>query len=246
MKDIQGYFDYLKEKLNSCVETQSENIEKAADMILESFHAGGEFYAFGTGHSHMIAEELYTRAGGLAFVHAILPPELMLHEMVNKSTNIERLPGYAKALLDLYPITEKDVFLIVSNSGRNSVPVEMAMEAHKKGAKVIALTSMKHSSKCTSRQKDGLKLYQVADLVLDNQAEYGDAGYYVGENEIPVAGTSDFIGIAIVQALVVAIASKLEANGEEVPVFRSGNVDGADEMNAHLHEKYIHNNPYIL
>ncbi len=246
MKDIQGYFKLLNEKLNDLENTQSENIEKAADMIVESFLSGGEFYAFGTGHSHMIVEELYTRAGGLAFVHPILPPELMLHEMVNKSTNIERLPGYAKALLDLYPVTNKDVFLIISNSGRNSVPVEMAMEARKRGAKVICITSMKHSSTCTSRQKDGYKLYQVSDLVIDNQAEYGDAGYYVGKHQIPVAGTSDFIGIAIVQTLTVAIASKLEAKGLEVPVFRSGNVDGAEEINYSLHKKYIEKNPYIL
>lgn len=239
MNDIQGYFDFLKTKLNDLVETQSENIDKAADMIVESFLKGGRFYAFGTGHSHMIVEELYTRAGGLAFVKPILPSEMMLHELANKSSALERLPGYAKAILDLYPVGENDVFLIISNSGRNSAPVEMAMEAHKRGAKVICITSLKHSTKVTSRQNDGKKLYEVSDLVLDNQAEYGDAAYYVGEWNVPVAGTSDFIGIAIVQTLTVAIASKLAERGEEVPVFRSGNVDGAEEVNLKLHEKYV-------
>lgn len=239
MNDIQGYFDFLKTKLNDLVETQSENIDKAADMIVESFLKGGRFYAFGTGHSHMIVEELYTRAGGLAFVKPILPSEMMLHELANKSSALERLPGYAKAILDLYPVGEDDVFLIISNSGRNSAPVEMAMEAHKRGAKVICITSLKHSTKVTSRQNDGKKLYEVSDLVLDNQAEYGDAAYYVGEWNVPVAGTSDFIGIAIVQTLTVAIASKLAERGEEVPVFRSGNVDGAEEVNLKLHEKYV-------
>lgn len=239
MNDIQGYFDFLKTKLNDLVETQSENINKAADMIVESFLKGGRFYAFGTGHSHMIVEELYTRAGGLAFVKPILPSEMMLHELANKSSALERLPGYAKAILDLYPVGENDVFLIISNSGRNSAPVEMAMEAHKRGAKVICITSLKHSTKVTSRQNDGKKLYEVSDLVLDNQAEYGDAAYYVGEWNVPVAGTSDFIGIAIVQTLTVAIASKLAERGEEVPVFRSGNVDGAEEVNLKLHEKYV-------
>ena len=239
MNDIQGYFDFLKTKLNDLVETQSENIDKVADMIVESFLKGGRFYAFGTGHSHMIVEELYTRAGGLAFVKPILPSEMMLHELANKSSALERLPGYAKAILDLYPVGENDVFLIISNSGRNSAPVEMAMEAHKRGAKVICITSLKHSTKVTSRQNDGKKLYEVSDLVLDNQAEYGDAAYYVGEWNVPVAGTSDFIGIAIVQTLTVAIASKLAERGEEVPVFRSGNVDGAEEVNLKLHEKYV-------
>ncbi|MBP3398462.1 MAG: SIS domain-containing protein [Erysipelotrichaceae bacterium] len=239
MKELSGYFDFLKEKLNDCAETQMELIDEAADLIVDSFLKGGRFYAFGTGHSHMIVEEMYTRAGGLAFIQPILPPEMMLHEMPDKSSRLERLPGYAKALLDLYPVSQKDVFLIISNSGRNSVPVEMAMEAKKRGAKVIALTSMKHTTQVTSRQKDGIKLYEAADLVLDNQAEYGDAAYYVENWDVPVAGTSDFIGIAIVQALTVAIASKLASMGEEVPVFRSGNVDGAEEVNQRLHQKYL-------
>ena len=239
MNDIQGYFDFLKQKLEDCVTTQSSAIDQAAEMIVDSFLKGGRFYAFGTGHSHMIVEELYTRAGGLAFVKPILPSEMMLHELANKSSALERLPGYSKAILDLYPVSENDVFLIISNSGRNSAPVEMAMEAHRRGAKVICITSMKHSTKVSSRQKDGKKLYEVSDLVLDNQAEYGDAAYYVGDWNVPVAGTSDFIGIAIVQTLTVAIASKLAERGEEVPVFRSGNVDGAEEVNLKLHEKYV-------
>ena len=239
MKEIQGYFDVLQSKLTDLMETQKETIDQAADLIVDSFLKGGRFYAFGTGHSHMIVEELYTRAGGLAFVKPILPTEMMLHEMPTKSSALERLPGYAKAILDLYPVGEQDVFLIVSNSGRNSAPVEMALEAQKRGAKVICITSMKHSTQVTSRQKDGLKLYEVSDLVLDNQAEYGDAAYYVGQWNVPVAGTSDFIGIAIVQTLTVAIAAKLAAMGKEVPVFRSGNVDGAEEVNHKLHMQYV-------
>jgi uncharacterized phosphosugar-binding protein len=128
MKEIQGYFDVLQSKLQSCMQTQKEAIDQAADMIVDSFLKGGRFYAFGTGHSHLIVEELYTRAGGLAFVKPILPTEMMLHEMPTKSSALERLPGYAKAILDLYPVEENDVFLIISNSGRNSAPVEMAME----------------------------------------------------------------------------------------------------------------------
>ena len=239
MDDIQAYFDVLKTKLNDLIDTQSENIDQAADMIVDSFLNGGRFYAFGTGHSHLMVEELYTRAGGLAFVKPILPTEMMLHEMPTKSSALERLPGYAKAILDLYPVEEHDVFLIVSNSGRNSAPVEMAMEAHRRGAKVICITSMKHSCQVSSRQKDGKKLYEVSDLVIDNQAEYGDAAYYVGKWQVPVAGTSDFIGIAIVQTLTAAVASKLADLGHDVPVFRSGNVDGANEVNLELHMKYV-------
>ncbi len=239
MQSTQDYFAFLADKLQACLDTQCEQIEQAASMILNSHRQGGNFYAFGSGHSHMIAEELYTRAGGLAFVKAILPPELMLHERVNKSTNLERLGGYAKALLDLYPITERDVFLIISNSGRNSVPVEMAIEAKKKGAYVIALTSLRHSKRVSSRQKEGKKLYEVADLVLDNQAGYGDAEFTLPSWPVPIAGTSDFTGIAMVQALTVTIAQKMVEEGEEPPIFRSANIDGAEEINRRLHEQYI-------
>lgn len=235
---VQNYFDILAEKLQACRETQSENIKKAAEMIVDSQLKGGNFYVFGTGHSHMIAEELYTRAGGLAFVKIILPPELMLHQMVDKSTQLERLPGYAKVILDLYPIDERDVVMIISNSGRNSVPVEVAMEFKAKGAQVIAITSMRHSSQVTSRQKDGKKLYEVADLVLDNQAVFGDAAYTPEGYDKPVAGTSDFIGIAIVQTMVVAIVERMLELGEEPPVFLSANIDGSAEKNLKWALKY--------
>ncbi len=224
MRTADRYFEFLQQKLHDAQTTQMENLEKAADKIVASVNAGGNFYVFGSGHSHMIAEELFDRAGGLQFVKAILMPELMLHEMFHKSTNLERLPGYAKAILDLYPVSENDVFLIISNSGRNSVPVEMALEAKKRGAFVIALTSLRHSSQVESRQKDGLKLFEVADLVLDNQAELGDASFVIEGAPAPVAGISDFIGIALAQSLVVLITEKMVKNGQVPPIYISANV----------------------
>ncbi len=224
MNHAEKYFDFLHTKLQDAQKTQLENLNTAAEKIIEAINKGGNFYVFGSGHSHMVAEELYTRAGGFSFVKAILPPELMLHQMYHKSTNLERLPGYAKAILDLYPVDEKDVFLIISNSGRNSVPVEMAMEAKKRGAYVIALTSLRHSSHVESRQKDGHKLYEVADLTLDNQAELGDASFRVEGCDAPVAGISDFIGIALVQTMTVLITEKMVQNGQKPPVLISANV----------------------
>lgn len=225
MKSAEQFFELLHQKLKDGQDSQMQNLETAADWIVESHNSKGNFYVFGSGHSHMIAEELYTRAGGLDFVKAILPPELMLHEMMHKSTNLERLPGYAKALLDLYPVDEKDVFLIISNSGRNSVPVEMAMEAKKRGAKVIALTSLRHSTQVESRQIDGKKLYEVADLVLDNQAELGDASFHLEKVEAPIGGISDFMGIALVQTMVVMIADKMVHNNQAAPILYSANAE---------------------
>lgn len=236
MDTVNKYFEFLQQKLKDAQTTQVENLQVAADMILASVNDGGNFYVFGSGHSHMVAEELYTRAGGLSFVKAILPPELMLHQMPRKSTNLERLSGYSKAILDLYPITEKDTFLIITNSGRNNAPIEMCLEAQKRGAKVIALTSLHHSKGVTSRHVGGKNLYEIADLVLDNQAELGDASFYVEGVDSPVGGISDFIGIALAQALVVTITEKMIKSGQTPPVLRSANVDEGDAYNQKIRE----------
>ena len=229
---------YLAEILNKTIDTQEEALENAAEIVSKSCENGGRFYVFGSGHSHMVAEEIYIRAGGLAYVRAILPPELMLHEMPNKSTWLERLDGYSEALLKLYKVDEKDTIMIVSNSGRNSVPVEMALGAKALGAKVIAMTSMEHSTQTTSRHKSGKKLYEIADVVLDNGAKKGDAAFYIEGLDTPTGPTSDAIGIALAQALIASTIDKLVRAGCDVPVFKSSNVDGADDYNNKLFDMY--------
>ena len=238
MSTASRYFDYLNSKLQEVVEHELPNIQKAADLVTESCVQGGKFYVFGSGHSHMIAEELYLRAGGLALVHAILPPELMLHEMANKSTYLERIEGYAKAMTELYRLEEKDTIMVISNSGRNAVPVEMCLEAKAKGAKVIAMTSMKHSASCTSRHSSGLKMYQIADVTIDNCADIGDASFPIEGLSYPIGPTSDAVGIAIAQALVCRVVDKLVQQGIEPPIFKSSNVDGGDANNNELFAKY--------
>lgn len=136
---IDKYFSYLHEHLDK-MEMEKENIISASDLIVESIKNGGKMYVFGFGHSHIMWEEIYMRAGGLALVHAILPPELMTHEMPNKSMYMERLEGNAEAILTLYKVDAKDTIVIISNSDRNAVTVEMAMKAKEIGCKVIVMT----------------------------------------------------------------------------------------------------------
>ena len=232
------YIEYLQSKLQEVLDNEMPNIEKAAQLMTESCLKGGRIYVFGTGHSHMIAEEMYIRAGGLAPVHAILPPELMLGPMALKSTLVERMEGYAPALADLYCIDEKDTLIVVSNSGRNAVPVEMCLAAKAKGASVVALTSMQHSSGSTSRHSSGKRMFEVADVVIDNCAVKGDAGLWIDGLDLPIGGVSDAVGVAIAQVLTTEIIERMVKAGVEPPVFCSSNVDGGDEKNAHLFETY--------
>lgn len=232
------YIEFAIEKLLALKETQSQAIDQGAAMIADACVHGGYVYIFGSGHSHMIAEEVYLRAGGLALVKGILPGEVMLHEMANKSTMIERLDGYATALLDLYKVEASDVLIIISNSGRNPLPVEMAMEAQKRGVPVIAITSMKHTTQASSRHHSGKNLYQYADVVIDNLTPMGDAEYIVEGLDTPTGATSTITGSVIIQSLVTIAIAKMIEQGMMPPVFKSSNVDGGDDHNDRLFETH--------
>lgn len=238
MNTAKRYLEYLQGKIQEVVDHELPNIDRAAQLVADSCLKGGRFYVFGSGHSHLIAEEFYIRAGGLALVHAILPPELMLSQMATKSTCVERMEGYGPMLVDLYEIDEKDTLMVISNSGRNAVPVEMCLAAKAKGANVIAMTSLQHTKDVTSRHSSGKKICDIADVTIDNCAVKGDAAFPVEGVAIPMGPTSDATGIAIAQAMTCVIAEKIAAAGVEPPVFVSSNVDGGDEKNAWLYKKY--------
>ena len=238
METAMRFFNHAQQKLQQVLEHEMPNIQIAADFVTESCKQGGKFYVFGSGHSHMVAEELYLRAGGLALVHGILPPELMLHEMANKSTYLERIEGYSQALVELYRVEAKDTIMVISNSGRNPVPVEMCLAAKAKGAKVIAMTSMQHATGCTSRHSSGKKMYEIADVTIDNWGEPGDAAFPIEGLDSCIGPTSSITGITIAQALVCQVVDNLVKAGMEPPVFKSSNTDGGDEHNNRMFETY--------
>ncbi|MBC7814187.1 MAG: SIS domain-containing protein, partial [Burkholderiales bacterium] len=216
-------------------------LEQAAEMVAVSLQADGMLHTFGTGHGHLLAEEIFYRAGSLVTVNAILDPTLMLHISALASTAAERLPGYAEVVLERYTVNSGDVLIIASNSGRNAVPIEMALAAQKRGLKVIALTSMRHSQSQPSRHASGQRLYDIADVVLDNCGEIGDAALTVEGVAAKVGPTSTVIGAALLHALLYTVIEKLATRGFTPPVTISANIDhaAADEQ-ARLFQQYRH------
>ncbi|RZU13688.1 putative phosphosugar-binding protein [Kribbella rubisoli] len=224
MAGAEEYFGKALAIAQQAAETQLGAIRVAAGLVAEALAGGKRFWAFGTGHSHALAEELYGRAGGLADVRAILEPGLMLHEGLQKSSLLERLPGLAEVLLEINQVESGDVVLIASNSGRNAVPVEFALGARKRGAQVIALTSMAHTTSTMSRAPGGQRLFETADVVIDNCGVPGDALIEVPGSPELTGATSTMVGAMLVQALTVEVVARLAERGETPNVLRSQNV----------------------
>ena len=213
------------------IETCSQESRHFSD---ERFKEGHKFFVSGSGHSHTMAEEMYARAGGLAFV----VPIFTMTEHPTKSSHIERLSGYAKILAELYGISCGDVVLIASNSGRNAYPIELALEAKSRAAHVVAITSMKHTTAQSSRHSCGKNLYQIADIVIDNCGEIGDCALSIDGLDAKLCPTSSMANSFIAQCINVACAEYLIEHNVEVPIFSSLNCDGTEERNDKLFKKY--------
>ena len=203
----------------------------AAQWCADTVAGGGLLHVFGAGHSHMAAEEAFYRAGGLVPVNAVLVEWLMLHQRSRRASLLERQPGLGELIVSTEPVEQGDVFFVVSNSGRNPAPVEVAEAAKSRGAKVVALTSRQHSNAVAARGGRGVKLADIADLVIDTHAPLGDAAVLIDE-DLRAGGVSSVMNLVIIQTIVVATASMLVERGLQPPIFKSGNLDGSDEWNA--------------
>ena len=210
------------------------SLSAAAALVADSLARRGSVHAFGTGHSHMLAEELFYRAGGLVRVKPILFEGLMLHAGAELSTSLERLPGVAAALLEQHPIALGDVLVVASNSGGNAVVREMASLARAREIPVIAIVSRAHASSGSARAAGATNLQDVADVVIDNGGAPGDAAVAIDGFAQRVGPTSTVVGAAALNAIVAEAAERLVAQGIEPEVFLSSNVDGGDDVNARL------------
>ncbi|WP_169307364.1 sugar isomerase domain-containing protein [Chitiniphilus eburneus] len=218
--------DYITASLprvQALIERQQDALSQAAERMVEAVAADRLIYAFGTGHSHMIPMELFGRAGGLANAAAILDDTILNGAGATRSSRMERLPGLADILWDEFGVSAGDVMLIVSNSGLNASVVEMAQRARRESVYCIAITSLQQSQANTARHASGAKLYQVADLVIDNGAPDGDALLHYGD--LGTGAFSSLSGIAIAQTLVAETVRRCVERGIEVPLYQSQNTD---------------------
>lgn len=222
------YRDQIVDILERVVESQSLALDAARDAVAAALAADRLVYVAGSGHSHLLAEEVFYRAGGIAAAQAILDPELMLHLGAERSTLLEREEGRAERVLADYAVGPGDVVFIASNSGRNAYPIEMALACKARGATTIALTSLRHATATTSRHGSGKLLYQLTDLVLDNGGEYGDAALSVGSGDVRMGPTSTIAGVFILNTVLAEAVDQLARRGVEVDVYQSANMQGAE------------------
>lgn len=237
MSAVQAYFNHLSALLVRTQETQGENMERAARAIADCLKSGHMVYTLGTGHGHLLALEVFYRAGGMARVCPVLDERLMLHISASGSTQWERREEIVSDLLNKYPIGAGDVLIASSNSGRNGAAVLYPMEARRRGATVVALTSMQHSQSVTPRNSAGLRLFETADIVLDNGGVPGDASLTMPDG-MAVGPTSTAVGAAMLQAIACRVKEISLEEGWEAEFFKSSNIDGGDEYNEKLLEKY--------
>jgi uncharacterized phosphosugar-binding protein len=230
----QRYLDAARNLVERLVVTEWPSIDAAATLVADALERGGTVHAFGTGHSHMLAEELFYRAGGLVRVNPILFEGLMLHAGAELSTSLERLPGLAEALLEQHPIIAGDVLVVASNSGGNAVVSTLAQSARQRGAAVIAVVSRTHATSAAARATMYPRLHEVADVVIDNGGAVGDAAIEARGFATRVGPTSTVVGAAALNAVVAEAVERLVARGVHPEVFTSSNVEGGDAVNARL------------
>jgi len=229
------YFDLAIEALAKARDTQSEPIQRAAEVMVNAIQGGQSLFSFGASHSFITTEELVYRTGGLMLINPIYPHGMNLFVRPLTATSaMERVLGLGSQMLESSPAREGDVLLLTSASGRNAVIIDMALAAREMGIKTIGLTSVAYTTGVSSRHPSGKKLAGLCDVVIDNCVPYGDAAVSIEGLDQKVGPLSSVTGCAIVNALVAEVVGRLVERGIEPPVFVSANLDGGDERNARL------------
>ncbi|MBA2873284.1 putative phosphosugar-binding protein [Anoxybacillus caldiproteolyticus] len=235
---ISEYFQHIHKLLVAVEKEEKETLLIAAKKVSECIQRAGIIQLFGCGHSHLLAEEVFYRAGGLVPIKPILIESLMLHEGAVRSSQLEKETGYARTFLEKEDIRKEDVVFVISNSGRNPVPIDVALWAKQCGAYVIGITSLQYSKALPSLHPSGKHLWECVDLAINNYSVKGDAVLTHPHVSVPFAPTSTIIGAAILHAIFAEAIVMIAEHGKETPIFVSGNLQEGQEHNQKLIEMY--------
>jgi uncharacterized phosphosugar-binding protein len=243
MNAIQDFLQKSRNIINS-VEAQANGIAQAAQWFTASILKGRMVHVFGSGHSRIMVEEMWPRYGSFPGFNPIVELSLTFHNLVvgangqRQAMFLENVEGLAERILRNFGITDDDTALIISSSGSNIVPVEMAELLQQKKVKVVAIITQQHAAASTSKRKDGKKLGDFADLVLDTGAPAGDAMVYVPGLETPVAPGSTVGGALLVNTIKAEVARLLTEAGHPPKVLTAGCIAGAEKAKTLFESAY--------
>jgi uncharacterized phosphosugar-binding protein len=233
----EKYFDKAFELLQRLQDTQLEHIEQAAELIAQAVADGHTLYVWGGPHSSLPMQDIFWRAGGLALVNPVFTPGLSLEVgPIYLTSFLERVEGAGREFFSQIGAEPGDVIILISTSGRNAFPIEMAMSAKETGLKVIGMTSMTYTNAVASRHSSGKKMYEYCDVVLDNLTMPGDA--VLEDERLPqkVGPTSGWVGCLILQALMAEVAERLADKDVVPPIYFALNLDGQEEYVQYLND----------
>jgi uncharacterized phosphosugar-binding protein len=226
------------------IKKQQQQMQQAARLFANTILAGRMVHVFGSGHSRIMVEEMWPRYGSFPGFNPIVELALTNHNNVvgangqRQAMYLENVSGFAERILRNFALSEKDTALIVSSSGCNIVPIEMAELFQQKGIKTVVLVSQQHLDASTSKRKDGKKLTDFADMILDTGAPAGDAMIYVDGLETPVSPGSTVGGIMIVNSIKAELAQLLTAAGQPPKVLTASCIVGSEKATALFEAAY--------
>ena len=237
----RGYADAVRPLLDGLLDAQADDLARAADLIADSLRAGGVLQAFGAGHSAAFAADLVGRAGGLVPTNRLDIHDLVLHGDAPRDVlgdpKLERDPGIAHQIYALARPQPQDVFVVASQSGINGSVVELAALVKERGHQLIAVTSVAHTTRVAPRHPSGRRLADLADVVLDNGAPYGDALLPTHDGGT-VCAVSSVTAALLAQLLTAEVVRRFHQIGEVPPIYLSANVPGGDAHNHALESRY--------
>ena len=220
----KAYFKNIGSLLEQIIENESDLMEKTANLFSEVIKQNGRIFVSGSGHSSLVAQEAYYRAGGLVSIKPIWLKSLLITENAEMSTHLERISGIAEATLNEYQPNQKDCLVIVSNSGRNAYGIELALVAKSMRCTTVALTSIQHSSSVESRHSSGKRLFELCDIVIDSHVPLGDASMSHQDFKEHFGPVSTISTVAIFNAVVCRTIEILLENKHYPKVLESANL----------------------